>query len=178
VCSSDLLHISRLSRGIDHRRIEPGSGAKSISSETTFNTDRSELEELSPVLRDLSEKIARRLKAKHIAGQTITVKMKTSDFKSRTRSRQITDPTQLADRIYRVGHDMMAKELDGTKFRLLGISVSSLRSDETADPMDLVDEAATKRANVERAMDNVRDKFGNKAVELGLTFKGKKKPES
>ena len=71
------LHISRLSRGIDHRRIEPGSGAKSISSETTFNTDRSELDDLSRVLRNLSEKIARRLKDQHIAGQTIVLKLKT-----------------------------------------------------------------------------------------------------
>lgn len=169
------LHISRLSRGIDHRRIQPGGGAKSISSETTFNNDRSELDDLSRVLRNLSEKISRRLKDKHIAGQTIVLKMKTTEFKSRTRSRQLTDPTQLADRIYRVGREMMAKELDGTKFRLLGIGVSSLLSDETADPADLVDIDATKRADVERAMDCVRDKFGNKAVELGLTFREKKK---
>jgi len=169
------LHISRLSRGIDHRRITPGSGAKSISSETTFNTDRSELGELSSVLRNLSEKVSKRLKDKHIAGQTIVLKMKTTEFKSRTRSRQLTDPTQLADRIYRTGREMMVKELDGTKFRLLGIGVSSLLSDETADPLDLVDEAATKRAEVERAMDDVRNKFGDKALELGLTFKGTKK---
>ena len=169
------LHISRLSRGIDHRRITPGSGAKSISSETTFNTDRSELGELSSVLRNLSEKVSKRLKEKHIAGQTIVLKMKTTEFKSRTRSRQLTDPTQLADRIYRTGREMMVKELDGTKFRLLGIGVSSLLSDETADPLDLVDEAATKRAEVERAMDDVRNKFGDKALELGLTFKGTKK---
>ncbi|MFK5979110.1 MAG: DNA polymerase IV [Rhizobiaceae bacterium] len=169
------LHISRLSRGIDHRTIRPGSGAKSISSETTFNTDRSDLDDLSRVLRNLSEKIARRLKDKNIAGQTIVLKLKTTDFKSRTRSRQLTDPTQLADRIYRVGREMMAKELDGTKFRLLGIGVSSLRSDETADPADLIDIDATKRANVERAMDSVREKFGDKAVELGLTFREKKR---
>jgi len=84
----------------------------------------------------------------------------------------VLDPTQLADRIYRIGREMMEKELDGTKFRLLGIGVSSLQSDETADPDDLVDTAATKRAKAEIAMDKVRDKYGLKALELGITFKG------
>ena len=65
--------------------------------------------------------------------------------------------------------------MDGTRFRLLGIGVSDLQSDETADPGDLVDEGATRRAAVERAMDKVRDRFGGKAVELGLTF-GNHKP--
>jgi len=168
------IHISRLSRGIDRRKIEPGSGAKSISAETTFFDNRSQAEDLLPTLRKLSEKVALRLKNKHIAGQTIVLKMKTADFKSRTRNRQVPDPTQLADRIFRVGRELMQKELDGTKFRLLGIGVSSLQSDETADPDDLVDVSAAKRAQAERAIDNVRDKFGTDAVEYGLTFKGKK----
>ena len=96
--------------------------------------------------------------------------MKTADFKTRTRNRALADPTQLADRIYRTGEEMMAKELDGTRFRLIGIGVSSLRSDETADPQDLIDEKATRRAKAERAMDSVRGKFGKSAVETGITF--------
>lgn len=60
--------------------------------------------------------------------------------------------------------------MDGTRFRLLGIGVSDLQSDETADPGDLVDVGATKRAAAEKAMDEVRGKFGKESVELGLTF--------
>ena len=168
------LHISRLARGIDNRTIKPGSGAKSISSETTFFDDKSDPAELLPIMRSLSEKVSQRLKAKHIAGQTIVVKMKTADFKTRTRNRHIPDPTQLADRIFRTGREMLEKELDGTKFRLIGIGVSSLQSDETADPDDLVDEAATRRAKTERAMDRIKEKFGKTAVQTGFTFKNDK----
>ncbi|MGI9402265.1 MAG: DNA polymerase IV [Rhizobiaceae bacterium] len=165
------LRLARLSRGVDHRTIEPGSGAKSISSETTFNQDIREFDELAPKLRWLSEKVSERLKAKHLAGQTVTLKLKTSDFRTRTRNRALPDPTQLADKIFRTCTDMMRKEIDGTAFRLIGIGVSSLQSDENADPDDLVDHDALKRAKAERAMDAVRGKYGKSALNLGLTFK-------
>lgn len=166
------LHLSRLARGEDSRNVSPSSGAKSISAETTFNNDVSSSEALLPVLRKLSEKVSRRLKAKHIAGLTIQLKLKTSDFKTRTRSRQVPDPTQLEDRIFRTGSDLLLPELDGTKFRLLGIGVATLGPDENADPYDLVDADASKRADAERAIDNVREKFGSSAVKFGINFEG------
>ncbi len=165
------LHLSRLSRGKDSRSVSPSSGAKSISAETTFGDDISSADALLPVLRKLSQRVSKRLKDKHIAGQTIVLKLKTADFKSRTRSRQIPDPTQLEDRIFRTGSDLILPELDGTKFRLLGIGVSTLGPDENADPYDLVDLDAAKRADAERAIDNVRDKFGSDAVKFGINFK-------
>lgn len=162
--------LSRLSRGQDFRKVESRSAAKSVSSETTFNNDMSTPDQLIPVLRRQAERVATRLKDKHIAGQTVVLKLKTADFKSRTRNTTLPDPTQLADRMFSVGRTMLEREMDGTRFRLLGIGVSDLQSDETADPGDLVDEGAGKRAAVERAMDKVRGKFGGDAVELGLTF--------
>lgn len=165
------LRLARLSRGIDHRTIEPRSGAKSISSETTFNQDLNKLNDLVPLLRRLSERVSERLKDKHLAGQTVALKLKTSDFRTRTRNRALPDPTQLADRVFRTGLDMLKKEIDGTSFRLIGIGVSSLQSDDNADPDDLIDLGALKRAKAERAMDAVRGKYGKSAVNLGLTFK-------
>ena len=166
------LHLARLSRGEDSRNVSPSSGAKSISSETTFGNDISSAEELLPVLRKLSQKVSQRLKTKHIAGLTIQLKLKTADFKTRTRSRQIPDPTQLEDRIFRTGSGLLLPELDGTKYRLLGIGVASLGPDENADPYDLVDPDAAKRADAERAIDHVREKFGNSAVKFGINFEG------
>lgn len=173
------LRMARLSQGRDSRNVKTPRGAKSVSSETTFNNDKSSRDELVPILRSLSEKVSYQLKNKEIAGQTIVLKLKTKDFKSRTRNRTLSDPTRLADKIFRHGLEMLEKELDGTKFRLLGIGVSSLMSDVTADPADLVDKDATKRANAEIAMDKLRKKFGKDAVELGFTFtKTKKRPKS
>ncbi len=164
------MRLSRLSKGQDHRKVEGRGSAKSVSSETTFNTDMRSAEQLMPVLRRQAERVSKRLKASHIAGQTVVLKLKTADFKSRTRSTTLPDPTQLADRMFQVGRTMLEKELDGTRFRLLGIGVSDLQSDESADPGDLIDEDGAKRAAAERAMDSVRERFGGKAVELGLTF--------
>ena len=166
------LRLSRLSHGNDTRKVDPGGEMKSISSETTFFEDIAREEQLVPILRRLSEKVSERLKAKHLAGQTVVLKMKTADFRTRTRNRALADPTQLADRIFRTGMELMTKELDGTKFRLIGIGVSTLRSDETADPQDLIDVKSTRRAAAERAMDHVRGRFGGKSLETGLTFTG------
>lgn len=160
----------RLARGQDSRKVEPDHDMKSISAETTFNTDLSQADDLVPVLRALSEKVSHRLKAGAIAGRTVVLKLKTKDFKLRTRNRQLSDPTQLADRIFRTGLQLLEKELDGTRFRLLGIGVSELSSAERADPPDLVDAHATKRAVAEIAIDRLRSKFGNHAVETGYTF--------
>ena len=159
-----------LSRGIDHRSIERRGGAKSVSHETTFNEDHATSEVLVPVLRSLSEKVSARLKDKNIAGRTIVLKLKDKEFKSITRNKQVSDATQLADKIFRTALPMLERELDGTKYRLLGVGVSDFVDAERADPLDLIDIDATRRAEAERAMDQLRGKFGEKAVETGYTF--------
>jgi DNA polymerase-4 len=141
-----------------------------VSAETTFFEDMSKAEDLVPILRNLSEKVSRRLKKSGIAGQTVVLKLKTADFKSRTRNRRLEDPTQLADKIFRMGLRLLEAETDGTKFRLIGIGVSDLSDPGRADPPDLVDEQAGKRAAAEAAMDKLRAKFGNASVETGYTF--------
>ena len=64
----------------------------------------------------------------------------------------------------------MERELDGTRFRLLGIGVHDLSGQERADPPDLVDIKARKRALAESAIDTLRDRFGKTTVETGYTF--------
>jgi DNA polymerase-4 len=160
----------RLARGQDDRRVHPDSDAKSVSAETTFDADLASMSDLVPVLRALSEKVSSRLKKSGIAGRTVVLKLKTQDFKIRTRNRQLADPTRLADRIFQTGLELLRKEADGTRYRLLGIGVSDLSDDGKADPPDLIDEKARKRAMAEGAIDQLRGKFGRKAVETGYTF--------
>lgn len=166
-----------LSRGNDDRTVRPNSGAKSVSSETTFFNDKSDYDELAKILRSLSEKVADRLKKSDISGHTVVLKLKTADFKSRTRNRRLADPTMLADKIFRTGLQLLKPETDGTNFRLLGIGVSDLGAPDQADPDDLVDIDATRRAHVEGAVDKVRSKFGNTIVQTGYTFKSRPKPK-
>jgi DNA polymerase-4 len=159
-----------LSRGKDDRQVHPDSDAKSVSAETTFDTDLASSADLVPILRALSEKVSARLKRSGLAGRTVVLKLKTHDFKLRTRNRQLADPTRLADRIFQTGLQLLGKETDGTKYRLLGIGVSDISNADRADPPDLVDLQARKRALAEGAIDALREKFGKVAVETGYTF--------
>lgn len=167
----------RLSRGLDERRVEPDEEARSVSAETTFNEDIRRHDELVPVLRKLAEKVAHRLKAKDVAGWTVVLKLKTGDFRSRTRNRRLEDPTQLADRIFRTGLALLEKETGTEAFRLIGIGVNDLCEPRLADPPDLVDPQASRRAAAEAAMDSLRDRFGGSAIETGYTF-GTHKPRN
>jgi len=168
VMGSRLYH---LSRGQDVREVDPDQDAKSISAETTFEVDLAAAADLVPVLHAMSEKVSARLKKSQLTGRTIVLKLRTRDFKIRTRSRQLADPTRLADRIFQTGLYLLEREMDGTYYRLLGIGVSDLADDDgRADPPDLVDEKARKRALAEGAIDALRNKFGKKAVETGYTF--------
>ena len=159
----------RLARGIDHRLVTPDRGAKTISSETTFETDLRDFASLEKILWRLCEKVSARMKAGEHSGTTITLKLKTTDFRPRTRSRSIARPTQLAARIFAASRDMLAAEIDGTTFRLIGVGVSALRPAIDADETDLIDR---RTAHAERAMDGLRKKFGNDAIIKGIAYDG------
>jgi len=165
----------RLARGIDNRKVVPDRGAKSISNETTFETDIRDLETLERILWRLSDKVSSRLKSAGLAGSTITLKLKSSDFRQRTRSQTIHAPTQLANRIFAVSREMLVKEIDGTAFRLIGTGVSALTEQAQADETDMLDARA---ATAERAIDDLRKKFGDAAVIRGLAYNGPDKPRS
>jgi len=162
--------LARLARGIDQRAVSPDRETKSVSAETTFATDIADQRTLERLLWELCEKVSARLKAKEIAGTTVTLKLKTADFRLRTRARSLPAPTQLAAAIFEQGRELLAREVDGTQFRLLGIGVSALTGDEEADPADLVNAQAQRTAAAEHAMDRLRDRFGRRAVIRGRSI--------
>jgi DNA polymerase-4 len=162
--------LARLSRGEDDRSVSSDRQTKSVSAETTFDTDMHRREDLEPVLRRLAERVSARLKKAELGGQTVVLKLKTTDFRQTTRNRKLADPTQLADRIFAAGRQLLEPELDGRRFRLIGIGVTDLVPPDRCDPPDLVDPAAARRAAAERAIDALRERFGTVAVETGLTF--------
>jgi DNA polymerase-4 len=116
--------------------------------------------------------VSSRLKSGGIAGSTVTLKLKTADFRLRTRARSLGEPTQLAARIFAAGKDLLARETDGTRFRLIGIGLSNLDDAEKADAADLIDLRAQRTADAEHAIDKVRAKFGQGRGGEGLVFDG------
>jgi DNA polymerase IV len=171
---SDGRRLWRLARGIDERKVVADRGAKTISSETTFETDIRDFATLEKLLWRLSEKVSSRLKNASLAGSTVTLKLKNADFRQRTRSQSITAPTQLAAKIFAISRELLAKEIDGTAFRLMGAGVSALRPGAEGDDSDMLDRRA---AHAERAMDNLRKKFGKSAVIRGIAYDGPEKAE-
>ena len=95
--------LSRLSRGIDVRVVDPVRERKSVSAENTFATDIASFRPLEKRLWAAAEEVSDRLKEKHLCGSTVTLKLKTADFRILTRSRSLENPTQLAGKIFGAG---------------------------------------------------------------------------
>jgi DNA polymerase IV len=162
--------LARLSRGEDSRAVSIDGEMKTISAETTFNTDLVDFEALSTELLALCERLSGRLKDKNLTGDTVTLKLKSAGFRLRTRARHLMIPTQLANVLYESGMQLLAREVDGTAFRLIGIGLSGLAEAKGEDPVDLLEPQIARRAAAERAMDRVRNRFGQEAVIRGKLY--------
>ncbi|KKB09499.1 DNA polymerase IV [Devosia chinhatensis] len=162
--------LARLAQGLDSRRVSIDGEMKTISSETTFNSDIASLDALSTQLLQCCERLSERLKAKNVVGDTVTLKLKTAGFKLRTRARQLMMPTQLANVLYETGMSLLRREADGTPFRLIGIGVSGIEAADGADPVDLLEPLVARKAAAERAMDRVRTRFGRTALVRGKLY--------
>jgi DNA polymerase-4 len=159
--------LARLARGIDDRPVRSERETKSISAETTFDQDIAEFRQLELRLWRLCEKVSARLKGGELAGATVTLKLKTADFRLRTRAQSFGQPTQLAAKIFACGRELLTRETDGTKYRLIGIGVSALMPAAPGDFADLIDR---RTADAEKAIDQLRARFGDAAVVKGLVF--------
>lgn len=159
--------LARLSHGRDNRDVVPGAGRKSLSSETTFADDISDIAGLGRILWRQAEKVSAGVKKEEIGGRTVTLKLKTARFAIRTRSRTLSHPTQLADAIYNAAAPLLEKEADGTAFRLLGVGLSDFAPAEECDPIDLADPDLQRRKKVEGAVDDLRARFGRDAIGKG-----------
>ena len=160
-------------RGEDSRRVDPTRETKSISAETTFDTDIAGLEALEAPLWRLCEKLARRLREKQLAASGIVLKLKTAGFAQRTRNTRLPSPTVLPETIFAAARPLLAKEVDGTAFRLIGIGAQPLAPAAGADRGDLADPGAPKRAARWQAVEALRARFGEAAVGLGRGLKGR-----
>ena len=157
-----------IARGEDGRAVSPDRAPKSISHETTFETDTGDIAPLRRHLWILSEELSARAKAKELGGKTVTLKLKRADFALMTRRHTLPAPTQLADRIFRAAEPLLARDAGEGPFRLIGVGLSDLQPAARCDPADdLLDQDARKRRDAERAADMIRSRFGAGAIILG-----------
>ena len=145
--------------------------AKTVSSETTLDVDLARFEELEPILWRLCERTSQRLKAQELAGRTVTLKLKTHDFHIITRAARLPEPSQLAARLFSAGRDLLKRECTGPRYRLIGIGMSDFSDPAEADRGDLADQQTPRLKAMESALDKVRAKFGDAAIEKGLSLR-------
>ncbi len=161
-----------LARGEDRRAVSRHAPVKSVSNETTFGEDTADPDILDGHLWRLSEHVSARLKAKEQSGRVVTVKLKRSDHSTLTRRTSLSEPTQIADRIYRTARELFDAAAHEGPFRLIGVGLSEIKADSGADSFgDLLDPGAAGRASAERATDAIRDRFGKDAIIKGRSLR-------
>ncbi len=110
------LRLAELSNGIDRRRVSPNRETKSVSAETTFNTDICDIKELEDFLWRLSERASARMKAKRLVGRTVTLKLKSPDFQTITRRVTLPAPSNLARTMFDAAKPLLAEAGKGRSF--------------------------------------------------------------
>ncbi len=159
-------------RGIDHRRVDPERETKSVSAETTFSHDLMSVADMEKPLWALSEKLARRLREGELSAGGVVLKLKTTGFANRTRAQRLPAPTCLPDRLFAAARTLLAREADGTAFRLIGIGASPLCPLADADLPDLANPDGLRAVQTQAAIDALRARFGAGAIGRGRGLGG------
>lgn len=158
------LHL--LANGADYSKVVPEpEPAKSMGHEFTLPEDTSDKEELYRTLLKLASQVGRRLRRDHYRGRTISLKLRYPDFTTLIKSETISEFTDIDSVIYRSARDLLEKHwLTWRKVRLLGISVSNLRStSHRSNQLELFRDRLKERKLLE-TMDRIRDKYGEDSV--------------
>jgi DNA polymerase-4 len=170
-------HLYALAWNRDDRAVEPGREVKSVGHEETFPTDITDRETLAREVLRMSERVAERLRDGRRAGRTVQLKLRYKDFRTITRSRTLSEPTNLASDIDAVARALLDAVELGDGIRLLGVAMQQLRDvgdlgqvAGTQDELPFDVDAGVARGSdprrraVEDSMDAVRKRFGDGAV--------------
>jgi DNA polymerase-4 len=157
--------------GVDERPVVASRAEKSISNEQTYETDLSDRRAMERQLLRLAERTASRLRKAALAAGTVQVKIRRSDFETFTRQRRLRPPANGTDPIYAVARELLCEWLNGNpdaRIRLLGVGCSSLAP---AGQQDLfADGVASRATDFDRAVDEIRDRFGSDSVARARTL--------
>ncbi len=166
-------HLFDLSWGRDPRPVQPHREEKSIGAEETFAEDVADLGVVQAKVLELADRCATRLRHKELVARTVTVKVRTSDFRTLTRSRTLTTPSDVGRELYLVARELVAgADLGGLPVRLVGVRAEGLEPAAATVRQPTLEEAVAEptpdRRDAERVMDEVRARFGAAAIRTGV----------
>ncbi len=163
-------HMLALCNGIDNREVDLDRSEKSISHEMTFEKDIAEVEALRRYLLELCDRVSRRARKEGLAGKTLSFVWRDSNFSRHSRSKTLAEPTHNSQEIFRILAELF-KEISekksrnsAAKFRLIGVRLSQFQQEDTQLSLLAV---PNTEAKLDKAMDAVRDKFGEAAISRG-----------
>ena len=162
-------HIWQLANGKDERTVVPDRDAKSISTETTFSHDIGDRGNLRVCLLDLVDHLASRLRREEIWGRTIDIKIRSSDFRTRTRSTTLAEATNLTNTIWKAAADLFDRSLSSELMpvRLLGVGVTKLTRDPISQGSLFEDNSNERESALDQTIDTIRAKFGTGKIQRG-----------
>ena len=148
-------------RGMDREEVRERGRQKSLSQETTFESDSDDPVFLKTTLSHLVEEVGYRLRKQGMKAKTVTLKVRYSDFKTITRSRTVGEVDGNAE-IYRIARELLEKaHTRRVRIRLLGVCLSNL-TPAVAQKQLFEDEREKRKSSLYRSLDRIRDKFGLK----------------
>lgn len=165
--------LHQLANGQDERPVVGESQPKSIGKEITFSEDIYSLEELKTELWAQAEKVGWRLRRQGLSGRTITVKVRFASFRTITRSRTLAVAANLDETIYQVAQEILSNVTLNEGVRLLGVTVSSLVT--AGGQLSLFDQGEEKSTAVAKAVDRLKERFGEGAVTRGRAMIAKQR---
>jgi DNA polymerase IV len=148
-------------RGLDADPVGDRDAAKSVSHEHTFDVDTSDREVIERTILGMAEGVAGRLRDSGVKASTVTVKIRDSAFRTITRQRTLSEPTDLTEPIFRTAMELARPEVRGLRIRLLGVGASGLGE---RDQLALFADVDPRRRRVVEAADAVRHRFGERAI--------------
>jgi DNA polymerase-4 len=159
-------HLWQLAHGQDDRPVVPDRKAKSISTETTFAHDISDRGVLRACLLDLVDALASRLRHAGLRARAIDLKLRSSDFRTRSRSRTLNDASNVTEVLWQAAAELLGRSLSNEllPLRLLGIGATQLTGDTALQGDLFADEDRERHAAVDKVVDAIRGKFGGSAI--------------
>jgi len=159
-------HLHELARGIDKREVVPEHQAKSISHETTFDRDVTDREILRSWLLDLTEQVARRLRAHGLKGRTVQLKVRYHDFRTVTRAQTLAAATDVTDEIWQAVAELLENRLPAAlpPVRLLGMGVSGLDDSGEMQTLLFDQDQHRRQSRLDEVTDQIQERFGSAAI--------------
>jgi DNA polymerase-4 len=166
-------HLHALAWGRDERRVVPAREEKSVGAEETFPVDVDDPAVIRQELLRLSGRTARALRGAGLAARTVTVKLRLASFKTITRSRTLSEPTDVAMEIYATACALYeGSGLDArARLRLVGVRATGLRPAAGSPRQLAFDDKAAGWREAEQAMDRISRRFGTGAVQPAALFR-------